>query len=84
LISAERLAPGAEVTASVLDWYPLDYAAANSAGLAPSVSDLEFAVSGTCLTIREYIGIYAGTFTFYGRPQYAADALIQPTHLLGG
>jgi len=54
------LAPGAEAGAAVLHQDPLDGAAANGAGFAFSMSNLEIEMSCAQLALGADVGIHAG------------------------
>jgi hypothetical protein len=64
--TTERLASGAEAGAAVLHRDPLDGAAANGAGLASSMSNLEIEMGCAQLALGTDVGIHAGTFAADG------------------
>ena len=57
-----RLASGAEVSATVLHQDPLDGAAANGAGLASPMSNLKIEMGCAQLALGTNVGIHAGAF----------------------
>jgi len=74
--AAERLASGAEAGATVLHQDPLDGAAANGAGFAPPMSNLEIGVSCAQLALGADVGIHAGAFAANGCLENPTNVLI--------
>jgi len=72
----ERLASRAEVGATVLHQDPLDGAAANGAGFASSMSNLEIKMCCAQFALGTDVGIHAGAFAADGCSKNSADALI--------
>jgi len=70
------LAPGAEAGAAVLHQDPLDGAAANGAGFASLMGNLEIEMGCAQLAPGTDVSIHAGALASNGCPENSADAMI--------
>ena len=75
-IACRRLAPAAEARAAVLYRHPLDGAAANGAGLAFSVSNLEIEMGCTQLALWADVCIHACALAADPCPKNLADTIM--------
>ena len=73
---SKKLASGAEVAAAVLHHTPLDGGAANGAGFASPMSNLEIEMGCAHLALGADVGIHAGAFAADGCPKNSADAIM--------
>ena len=72
----QGLASGAEVGAAVLYHAPFDGAAANGAGFASLMSNLEIGMGCAQLALGADVSIHAGAFAADGCPKNSADAIM--------
>ena len=71
-----RLASGAEAGAAVLHQDPLDGAAANGAGFASLMRNLEIKMGCAQLALRADVGIHAGAFAANGCPKNPTNTVM--------
>jgi hypothetical protein len=72
----QGLTSGAKAGATVLNGNPLDGAAANRAGFAPLMSNLEIKMSCAQFALGTDIGIHAGAFAADSCSKNSADAIM--------
>ena len=75
---------GAEVSTPIPHHYPLNRGAAEWAGLAATVGNLEVVMGEACLSTWTVVGVSAGTHVLDTTSQHLLNGVVKSLHLVGG